>query len=75
MLENISLNWKKFILLLNLGLIEQDEMLEILTSLRSTDGPDCSENVFKMFQTLDGDGDGQISEEEFEKTFEQTKTQ
>ena len=44
-------------------------MLEILTSLRSTDGPDCSENVFKMFQTLDGDGDGQISEEEFIETF------
>ena len=55
--------------MLYIGLIEQDEMLEILTSLQSTEGPDYSENVFKMFQTLDGDGDGQISEEEFIETF------
>ena len=53
------------------GLIEQTEMVEILTSLQTTEGisPDCSETFYKIFRTLDGNGDGQISEEEFIKTF------
>ena len=55
----------------NLGLIEQDELVEIMTSLQTNQEIDqnYTENVCKIFQTLDTNGDWRISEDEFTQTF------
>ena len=63
---------KKIISRWNLGLIEQHEMIEFMTTLLQAHGlhsENNSENILKFFQRLDSNGDGNISEDEFMKTF------
>ena len=56
----------------NVGVIEKQEMLEMMSSLLQAGGlsPEKSlENITNLFKSLDLNGDGHISEDEFIQAF------